>query len=122
MKSNSLFSHLRSSFLGAVDGLLLGVIVEIVRRIYTPIFLEYYTNKAFEENGGIHVSTTYYIGRYIDIPLFCIAVFATVIPLVNWLLKKYRLSPPLLWQLSGMVAAIIAVLLHAWLNPLAHHT
>ena len=116
---------LRLSLLGAVDGLLFGAAVEVLRRIYTPIFLEYYTNLEIEEAsraGRTIPSYTRFIGGYWEIPLLCLVVFAVVIPFTLSLLKRYKLSPPVLWQVSGIFAASVAVLIHAWLNPFGHNT
>jgi hypothetical protein len=113
--------YLRVAILGAFDGLLFGAAAEALRRIYTPIFLEYYTNQQLERTNHIP-SITRFMGGYVEIPLLCVAVFAGVIPMAYRLLSRYRVSPVVLWQVSGIIAATCVVVLHDWLRPFGHHS
>lgn len=123
MKSITVVNHVRLSLLGALDGLIFGVAVEVLRRIYTPIFIEYYLTRELEESESkVIPSITGWMGGYLEIPLLCLVVFAVITPPVFIYLRRYFQSPPVLWQLSGMIAATVTVLLHNLLNPFGHHT
>ncbi len=113
--------NLRVAILGAIDGLLFGAAVEALRRIYTPIFLQYYLDRELETTNYVP-SITKLIGGYLDIPLLCVAVFAVVTPVAYRLLSSYRISPVVLWQTSGIAAATVVVISHDWLRPFGHNT
>jgi hypothetical protein len=121
---NTAMRYIRLSIISAFDGLLFGITVEVLRRIYTPIFLEYYRTVEINEASRLGkpiVSVITDLGDYIEIPLLCSVVFAVVIPIVYPYLVKHYDSSPIVWQMAGFIAATILVILHAQIAPSVHH-
>lgn len=124
MKIKGIRSYVSLSLLGAFDGLIFGAVVEVLRRVYTPIFLEYYLTRELEESpeGKVIPSMTRLMGGYFDIPLLCLVVFAAIMPPSILYLRKHYRSSPVLWQISGIIAAAIAVCIHDLFPPFGHDT
>lgn len=111
--------------LAAFNGMLFGIVVEVLRRTYTPIFLEYYGRREVEEAsraGRSVVSTTSYLGDYIQIPLMAAIVFAVTIPVLYSYLRRHFSTSALLWQISGIAAAIMLGVIHTLISPWEHRT
>src|SRR2546429_2887564 len=92
--------------LGALDGLVFGIVVEWLRRISTPILVDYYLNQELKESGYVPAMTTL-LGGYFDIPLIGTLVFAIVVPLLYFYLRTRIVSLVVLWQTLGMIAATV---------------
>ena len=107
--------------LAAVDGLLFGILIEWLRRILTPILIDYYLSRELNETGYVPAMTSL-LGGYFDIPLLTTIVFAIVIPsLYSWFNHRIG-STAVRWQLLGVAAVTVAVFVHAILKPFGHHT
>lgn len=116
-------STLTRILFGAIDGLLFGIVIDVFRRTATPIFLEYYLEREIEEASRLGTTVplvTRLIGGYFDIPLLSFLIFALVIPIV-WPVSKRLKRAAIRWQICGMVAAVVLVLIHNLLNPFGHH-
>jgi len=113
-------------FLGAVDGLLFGSTVEVLRRIYTPFYLEQDIQREIAEsaNGIIGYRFSCIGDEYpvvSELPLMCAVVFGIVAPLVHTLWKNRLINIILLWQIIGLVSVIAAVALHHAGASVCHH-
>jgi len=109
----------------AFNGILFGVVVEVVRRIYTPIFLDYYLRLEIDsasQAGRSVVSTSTYLGDYIQLPLLSTVVFIGIVPPMFQFFKKLGLPLTVWWQLMGVCAMTVFVAIHSLIAPWEHHT
>lgn len=121
-------NQLSISLLGAVNGLLFGSTVEILRRIYTPFYRDQDIQREIAEsaNGIIGYRFSCIGDEYpvviSEIPLMCAFVFAVVALLVHTLWKNRLVNIVLLWQVIGIASATAAVTLHHAGASVCHHT
>jgi hypothetical protein len=110
-------------FLGAADGLLFGISVEILRRIFTPIIRDRHMRHLMVKNNELGLPTpsyTEYIGDYIYIPLLCLLIFAVTSLVLNHYWKKRPSSLVLTWQIIGITATTLVFIAHQLTAPPFH--
>ncbi len=122
-------SRLSVCLLGAVNGLLFGAVVEMLRRAYTPIYLERVIRRAISATPpGMNPPYSFTcIGDEsfvlaCGIPLLCALIFAAVALLIHAFWNGRIRSVLLLWQVIGVASMTLAVIMHDLLSPICHHT
>lgn len=106
---------LRTLILGLINGLIFGVVAEFVRVWYATIKNEEMYQHAIEEFNGVPPSMTEPFA-YVSVPLLCAVVFS----LVSYTIHSYSKGDSryilLTWQIVGVVALTITVLLTSMLK------
>jgi len=104
MKPNNWVNLIRLCALGALNGLLFGVAIEMLRVWHAGIEIERYEAQERANPGGLILcfsEPSFNVG----IPLLCAVVFAGACHLVHRYYKNRPQSVLLLWQAVGFVAA-----------------
>ena len=127
MNSNGLMNKVGSFLLGGVNGLLFGSVVEVFRRIYTPVYLERYIQREAASSATGNIGYVFScIGDDLpvpvsEVPVICMVVFATVALLLHAFWKGRPRSPVLLWHVIGIISMTVAVALHGATASPCHH-
>jgi hypothetical protein len=128
MKSNCLMNKAGSFLLGGVNGLLFGSVVELLRRSYTPAYLERYIQREAADSPTGNIGYVFScVGDDLPVPIsgipvMCMAVFAVIALLAHIFRNEWPRSPVLRWEVVGIISMTAAVALHNVVASPCHHT
>ena len=102
----NLFTYLRATGLGAVNGFIFGSFSEIAYQIRFRFTLRELDRIAVEGGPIIDVM---YPWHWWTLPFFFMLVFAIVSPFMHWLRSKRALSRMRLWQGIGLMSVVLSL-------------